>query len=520
MHLEHLHRSVDRTMHRCFSSQTRARILHVLFLSFLVATPLFLFIAGLVLLLLGRPRFISSLGTTVSVSLTAESFSFEGFGTSLSWWANVAGGSSMEQTYARLLFTLDSVPIPNLNTTLPGLGLSVARYNIGGFGRPGDTANSTLHFNTSRPGTTIPTWWKEIEGFWIDPHRNKWDFSRDANQQSMLHAMLAVNPNVSVEMFSNAPMWWMTEQGSSLGGELMGSQVDAFAFYAASVAGNASRAGVKVVGVEVMNEPSSGWWNFGSLGQEGLNVPLANTQLDLLQAVRENLDSLGLGNVSVAGCDENNIPLALGNLASILPKVDRYNIHGYASSNGLRSQLRSALGNATLWMTEYGDGNNNGLDSVSAIVNDLNIMRCAAWVYWQAVENQIWGLLLASNFGDNATDASRAVPTAVTTKYFMVAQYSRFIRPGDLVLMSTSPGDTVVSYSKATGKFNFVFANFAYSRGVAFELGVVGKSVPGNVEVVFTRANGSVLFGSFEAKVVSAKLFFLADPDAVYSFSI
>ena len=92
---------------------------------------------------------LAAASTAVQVSIDpAQTFGvWEGWGTSLCWWANVYG---QRDDLADIFFTLDNVsytpnqtdPLqhpsrgssgadPN-SVVLPGLGFNIARYNIGG----------------------------------------------------------------------------------------------------------------------------------------------------------------------------------------------------------------------------------------------------------------------------------------------------------------------------------------------------------------------------------------------------
>src|SRR5215510_375126 len=63
---------------------------------------------------------------TVVVDPTADFGRWEGWGTSLAWWANVFGD---RDDLADLFFTTGTVSYSG--ASLPGLGLNIARYNLG-----------------------------------------------------------------------------------------------------------------------------------------------------------------------------------------------------------------------------------------------------------------------------------------------------------------------------------------------------------------------------------------------------
>ena len=60
---------------------------------------------------------------------SAQDFgTWEGWGSSLAWWARAIGGTANADYYADLIYTT------NMTDGLPGLGLNIVRYNIGGGG--------------------------------------------------------------------------------------------------------------------------------------------------------------------------------------------------------------------------------------------------------------------------------------------------------------------------------------------------------------------------------------------------
>ena len=116
---------------------------------------------------------------TITVNPGADFGAWEGWGTSLAWWANVFGD---RDDFADLFFTMKNVSYNG--TTLPGLGLTIARYNLG--------ASSWNAVNGERmvASPNIPRF-KQIEGFWLDytnedPTSSAWNFNLDAKQRAAL----------------------------------------------------------------------------------------------------------------------------------------------------------------------------------------------------------------------------------------------------------------------------------------------------------------------------------------------
>src|SRR5919199_1551467 len=69
---------------------------------------------------------VASADTTITVDPTANYGTWEGWGTSLAWWANVFGD---RDDFANLFFTTNTVSYGG--ASLPGLGMTIARYNLG-----------------------------------------------------------------------------------------------------------------------------------------------------------------------------------------------------------------------------------------------------------------------------------------------------------------------------------------------------------------------------------------------------
>jgi len=120
---------------------------------------------------------------------------WQGWGSSLSWWARAVGGTQNADYYADLIYTL------NERDGLPSLGLNVVRYNVGGGGmnQPQENKGSKLQ------------WQMDIHGYWTDPKNNdpiSWNWSADENQRAMMQKARDRGADL-FEMFSDSPMWWM-----------------------------------------------------------------------------------------------------------------------------------------------------------------------------------------------------------------------------------------------------------------------------------------------------------------------
>ena len=125
--------------------------------------------------------------------------------------------------------------------------------------------------------------------------------------------------------------------------------------------------------------------------------------------------------------------------------IGQINVHSYGTvhQTAVRDLARAAR--IPLWMSENdtplaNDAEDSaGMASALAfgehVVLDLKRLEPAAWIFWQAVEDlsardrakgSNWGLIKA----DLRAPADGPHPIRITPKYWVMAQFSRFIRPG------------------------------------------------------------------------------------------
>ena len=195
---------------------------------------------------------------TIPVSMANASVNhggvFEGWGTSLCWWANRLGYSDDLAQQAADLFYGDE-----------GLRLNIMRYNIGG----GDDPS---HHHITRTDSAVPGWlkWDEARQDYV------YDYAADHNQLNvMLRAVEAAGDHALVEVFSNSPPYFMTVSGCSSGGKnprsnnLREDCYAEFAEYLVHVTDYIQRElGVTVTSLSPMNEPNTDYWRYFSDKQE------------------------------------------------------------------------------------------------------------------------------------------------------------------------------------------------------------------------------------------------------------
>ncbi|MEU9878488.1 glycoside hydrolase [Streptomyces phaeochromogenes] len=401
---------------------------------------------------------------TISVNPGTRYGSWEGWGTSLAWWANVFGA---RDDFADIFFTTKSVAYGG--RTLPGLGMNIARYNLGACS-PNSVGGQSMVASPNIPA------FKQIEGFWQDwnnedPTSSAWDWTADANQRAAL--VKAVQRGAVTELFANSPMWWMCLNHNPSGASGGGNNLQSWNYrqHASHLAAVALRAknnwGVNFATVDPFNEPSSSWWTATGT-QEGCHMDAA-VQAAVLPYMRSELDTRGLSGIRISASDETSYDLARTTWnsfgASTKALVNQVNVHGYQGSGGRRDLLHTDVvttAGKKLWNSETGDSDGSGLTLASNLCLDFRWLHPTAWVYWQVMDPSTGWAMIAYN-------ASTLQPTTVQTKYYVMAQFSRHIRPG-MTILDTGVGYAVAAHDATQKRLVVVAVNSGAAQTLTFDL--------------------------------------------------
>ncbi|MET9674545.1 RICIN domain-containing protein [Streptomyces sp. NPDC006482] len=418
-----------------------------------------------------------SAALTVRLDPSYQHPSFQGWGTALAWFAHVTGGwpDAQRNRLADDLYGAN------------GLGFTIARYNIGGGDSPETTpymrAGAAVPGYWNRPGAEAPDWW--------DPTRpDHWNATADANQQWWVSAAKARGAT-TFEAFSNSAPYFMTNSGLVSGAynawedNLRSDQYDRFAAYlTGSLQRAQSATGVTFDSVSPINEPDTDYWRAGGR-QEGSHWDKAS-QARMISTLRAALDAKGV-TTPIASMDETNPEKFRYDWESYAPTVrdavGRLNTHTYGT-NGRTGVRDIAKGEATpLWMSEVDLGGSvaqsftsmsPALDLAQRINDDVRELEPRAWVLWQAVEdyenmtpsreNSNWGLIQT----DFTPEDAATEPLRKNKKYWAMANYSRFVRPGARVMNTDDPqtlaavrpeGGVVVVHTNPSGEAREVTLN-------------------------------------------------------------
>lgn len=371
--------------------------------------------------------------------------SWEGWGTSLCWWANRIGyNETLTQKSAELFFDKSK-----------GLGLNIMRYNVGGGDDP-------THNHITRTDSDVPGW------MYIDPEsgERKWDYTADQRQLNVLRAASkAAGQDAYIEIFSNSPPYFMTVSGCSTGNfksdedNIKSDEYDDFAEYMAHVANYMTKnLKFNVKSVSPMNEPNTNYWPAMNYKQEGCHIDAGHSQSILLEETRKAFDRYGLQNILLTTSDETNPGKQIEEIQTLSPAarkaIERISVHTYGT-NSIREMGQLAKNeNINLWMSEV-DGNGTagqnagemaaGLWLAEKIITDIQALEPSAWVLWQVIDTHVstegykgrvdkGPLNIAGGYWGTAWADHDRNQIELTQKYYAFGQFSRYIRPGSTLI--------------------------------------------------------------------------------------
>ncbi|MGW2615738.1 RICIN domain-containing protein [Streptomyces sp. NPDC001500] len=483
---------------------------------------------------------------TVTPDPSYQQEKFEGWGTSLVWFANATGDypPAVREKLAKLLFGDD------------GLALNIARYNIGGGNAP-DVKDYL------RAGGAVQGWWKAPAGttredtdWWSADDPADWNPKADATQRWWVNR---IKKDITHwEAFSNSPPWFMTESGYVSGGfnanadQLKADSVDDFAAYLAGATKRLEKGeGIEVDTLDPFNEPNTGYWgtrldaNGLPVGgrQEGAHIG-PELQQKVLAALAPALKKAKV-KAEISAMDETNPSIFATNWNSYSQAskdlVDQMNVHTYGT--GQRTTVRdlAKAADKPLWMSEvegdWGDGQSftdmrPGLGLAQQMVNDLRELEPTAWVFWQPVEDYDnmkpggesakggnWGEIQLP-FSCTKTDTLQSCPIFTNTKFDTARNFTHFIKPGDK-LIKVDDTSSAAAVTKDGKGVSLVHVNSTTAaRTVTIDLSKF-RSVKHNATVTptVTSADGK-LQQQAPVKVVDGKATYTVPAQSVTSFAV
>lgn len=366
---------------------------------------------------------------------------FEGFGTSLSWFANAIGKHQNNEIKNHLCNILFDQNDPN------SLQLNIVRYNIGGVI---DNKKKAIFRN----GGDIP-------GYNMN-NKKKWN-ETDLGQRYFLKKAKELGVNI-FEAFSNSPPENLTISNGVEGNKyrcmnnIKSNKIEDFTDYLINVTTFLKKNDdIEFKTISPMNEPSGPGWIEGC-GQEGCFYNFGIRQ-KLLKSIYKKTRNHSL---NVSACEENNMLQALfGILINpfMWKYVDQYNIHRYTIDNALKFNtfnledsnilrriiyiIMNKIYKKKIWMSEWGTGNSKNLSEIdtllkfaNSIIDDFNYLHPSAWIYWQVIEDLStngWGCLQIPFNNPNIKNI------VYNVQFTTFQHFTHYIKPGSKFLKLQKP---------------------------------------------------------------------------------
>ncbi|WP_248404980.1 glycoside hydrolase [Butyrivibrio fibrisolvens] len=481
---------------------------------------------------------------------------FQGWGTSLCWWANRVGYSE-ELTLLTVEAFFDKEK---------GLGMNIGRYNVGGgddvckgaVSKEAKEADPFLHQqHIQRSDSAVPGYCTDVtkidlesnpESYYKDNFDRadfecgyawNYDWEADANQMNVLKAAAdAAGDEFIAEAFSNSPPYFMTVSGCSSGGvdpsvdNLREDSYTAFAAYMADVIEHWMKEGVITFqSVDPMNEPATDYWSAYSPKQEGCHFSQGDSQSRILTALNDELKAKGI-DIIICASDETSIDAAVNSYnalsddaKSVVTRIDTHSYQGTQYSLLKETALEAGV---NLWMSEvdgtYTIGNEDtkmqaALGFSGQIIKDINGLMPTAWIMWDAVDIHVdtdniydtctikeaedivskgvpfWGIAIADH------DSKELL---LSKKYYAFGQFTRYIRPGYCILGTDDKANQVTAaYNPEDGSIVIVAMN-TRDEDVKWEIDLSEMNIKDDNSIQIIRTSGDMESGENWADVTDS----------------
>lgn len=473
---------------------------------------------------------------TITPNPWYEGAAFEGWGTSLVWFANATGGypDELREELYQAVFGDD------------GLDLNIARYNIGG-------GNASDVEDYLRAGGAVDGWWASdadgsagvyngvtttyddrdaLQEIWDPEDDAVYNWDADATQRWWVERLVEDEQITHWETFANSAPYFMTESGYVSGGfSSTAQQLDPasegdFVAYLTRVTEHLEDTyGITVESIDPFNEPNTNYWGTTLTDgvptggrQEGMHVGPAQ-QADVIAALHAELAEPGTTTDAViAAMDETNPSIFRSNWAAYDQQtrdaVGRMNVHTYGTGDRLAVRDLAKQASSGLWMSEiegsWVNGWNptamaNGLGMAGRVMDDIRELEPDAWVLWQPVEdlynmepqgeNLNWGSVFidldCSPYDEDGTTlwkSDRRVADAggdstqvdecgvqVNSKFNTLRNFTKFITEGDR-FVATDVTDAVTALKADGSGATIVYRNTsAQATTVTIDLSGFGR---------------------------------------------
>ncbi|MET4082516.1 glucosylceramidase [Pedobacter sp. UYP30] len=299
----------------------------------------------------------------------------------------------------------------------------------------------------------------------IDVDLNSFSIAPDQqNLIPILKKILAINPSIKIMATPWSAPSWMKTNGSSKGGFLKQEYFAAYANYFVKYIKAMKAAGITIDAITPQNEP---------LNPDN-NPSMVMTALDAANFIKNNLGptfkSKGVATKIIVydhNADVPQYPLTILADADASKYVDGSAFHLYAGNINSLSQVHNAYPDKNLYFTEQYTPISGSFDGdLSWHTSNLIIGATRNWSR-NVLE---WNLASDQNLGPHTPGGCTTCLGALTigssssviknVSYYIIAQASKFVRPGASRIASTSNGNLAsVAFKNTDGKKVLIVTN-------------------------------------------------------------
>jgi glucuronoarabinoxylan endo-1,4-beta-xylanase len=392
-----------------------------------------------------------------------------------------------------------NVDYTNQRQTVEGFGASVTwvANDLDAFSPAKQTQILELLYDTTKPGAGLS--WVRVGSFLCDynpsPGVFDWNFW---GIQSGMRWLQRVNTSYGVNKYvvsTWSPPGWMKDNNSCINGGHVRSQFypNLAALKIQWLQNAKAQLGFEAQVESVQNEPDH------RAGYDSCEWTTTEMNTFVVNHLKPALTSSGLisklmaPEASFYSNFDNAWGFPLLNDANMRAAVNIVATHGYGRTDKVETPCAScAQYNKPIWQTEdssldgrYNGSIDEGLTWSTEIFKALNSGRFSAWFYWwvMTLQNDNQGLLNVNPSTDSVV---------IPKRLYVVGQFSRFIRPGSVMLASTSSDATlqVTAVRPATGNVAIVLANTGKTSHTV-TVSLTGTTPPASVTPHRTSASES-----------------------------
>jgi len=307
------------------------------------------------------------------------------------------------------------------------IGISYLRISLGA----SDLSSTVFSYDDMPAGQT-------------DEDLSEFSLSKDTTDLiPVLQRILTINPDIKIMASPWSAPVWMKNNGSSVGGNLKPQYYGVYAKYFVKYIQAMAAKGIAIDAVTVQNEPQHG-------GNNPSMVMSSDEQADFVKNhLGPEFQANGIATKIVIwdhNCDNPGYPIAILNDPAAKPFIDGTAFHLYGGDIGSLTTVHDAHPDKNLYFTEQWTGANGTFDGdlqwhiKNVVIGSLR--------NWSRVALE-WNLAADPNYDPHTPGGCSECKGALTidgqtvsrnVSYYIIAQASKFIRPGSVRLASNNAG--------------------------------------------------------------------------------